>query len=204
MLIVLADAELELIPDLMRADEEILCLKSEKGDLDILLDNALMKKSIQKHFPKETERMGFPHIAYLFARMNEESLINDTYPLDYSIHTKHNLIIERGDISGIGAGYTEFKARVEELLVKKEKRMALSDYLESRDILANTVVLHPKGRRDVITNDQLNFIIGGFPEGDFKSNLGNLRKLSIHDREVTVPGALELLHFRLFQSIKHP
>jgi rRNA pseudouridine-1189 N-methylase Emg1 (Nep1/Mra1 family) len=64
--------------------------------------------------------------------------------------------------------------------------------------MANTVVLHPKGDPGLVPDDKTNYIIGGFSEGDFRSDLGSLKKFSIYDKEITVPAALELLHFRLF------
>jgi rRNA small subunit pseudouridine methyltransferase Nep1 len=204
MLIVLADAELELVPEEMMRDELIRAIGRKEGKKDLLLDNFTMRKSIKKHFPGQEGRVGFPHISYLFVRMNEESLLNDYMKLDYAIHTKGNIIIEKRDLEGMGAGYEEFKRRMEEILEQGRKRMSLLEYLNFRGVEGNTVVLHPGGNEGLLVNDQLNYVMGGFPEGDFSSDLGSMRKFSIYGREATVPGIVEILHFKLYQQLPHP
>lgn len=201
MFIILADAELELVPEEMKGEEEIRSILRSHGKENTLLDNSKMRSSIAKHFPNDINRMGFPHIAYLFARMNEESILSEIVKLEYAIHTKNDVIIEKNDLVGIGAGYTEFAERVEVLLQKNTIRKKLAEYVEEVGTPGNTVVLHPKGKSGLVVNDQFNYIIGGFPEGDFRSNLGSLRKFAIHDKEITVPGVLELLHFKLFETL---
>lgn len=200
MLIILADAEVELIPEVMREDAEIKEKLKSEGKTEILLDSSTMEKAIEKFFPLEAGRIGFPYIAYMFYRMNEETLLKDRTELEYVIHTKNGIILEMEEFKDCGIGYQNFKDVLEEKLVKNRKRISLLQYLDSRTMTGHTVVLHPLGRKDVVINDQLNFIIGGFPNGDFRSDLGNIRKFSIYDREVTVPAVLELLHFRIFQQ----
>ena len=201
MFIILADAELELVPEEMIEEEEIRSILKANGKENTLLDNGKMKPLIAKHFPKCANRMGFPNIAYLFTRLNDESILNETTKLKYAIHTKHNVIIERDDLAGIGPGYAEFAERVEVLLQKKTTKRKLVEYVDDIGTPGNTVVLHPNGNSGLVASDQLNYIIGGFPEGDFRSDLGSLRKFAIHDKEVTVPGILELLHFKLFATL---
>ncbi|MCL5407909.1 MAG: hypothetical protein M1518_00910 [Candidatus Thermoplasmatota archaeon] len=199
MFIVLADAELELVPERMRDDKEVRDLLKRMGKETAILDNYLMRDSIKRHFPNEVRRIGFPDIAYEFVRINEESPLNDSIDLEYAIHTKNNTIIEKSDFGNFGAGYPEFVERVERILIEREKRTSLMDYLESKGIIGSAAVLHPRGNPGLVITDQSNLIIGGFPNGDFVSNMGSLRKFSIHEREITVPGVLELIHFRLFQ-----
>ncbi|MCL5873761.1 MAG: hypothetical protein M1161_00245 [Candidatus Thermoplasmatota archaeon] len=199
MRIILADAELELVPDGLKDDVEVKDFLKRLGKENALLDNHLMRHAIRRHFPDQAERIGFPHIAYIFFRLNEESVLNESTKFEYTIHTKHNVIIEKADLKGAGTSYTEFAERVERILEGKSRTMRLIDYLGSKEITKNTVVLHPKGDTDLLVNDQLNYIIGGFPEGDFSSVLTGLRRCAIYDREMTVPAVVELLHFRLFQ-----
>ncbi|MGC8561962.1 MAG: hypothetical protein ACP5NO_02020 [Thermoplasmata archaeon] len=201
MFIILADAELELVPDELKSEGEIRSILKEYGKENVLLDNSRMRTSIAKHFPGSVNRIGFPHIAYVFATLNNESVLNETVKMNYAIHTKHNVIIERSDIEGIGAGYTEFAERMEMILQKNPKRKKLVEYIEEIGTPGNTVVLHPNGKSGLVVNDQFNYVIGGFPEGDYRSDLGNLKKFSLHDNEITVPGILELLHFKLFDSL---
>jgi rRNA pseudouridine-1189 N-methylase Emg1 (Nep1/Mra1 family) len=200
MYFILADSELELIPEELKGDEDVRRFLRTYGKETALLDNHLMAASIRKHYPGLVNRIGFPHIAYAFSRLNEETVLNERMKIEYAIHTKNNVIIERSELRNVGAGYIEFVERVETLLQSNIRRMSLKDYVDSKGVPGNTVVLHPKGVSGLVINDQLNYVIGGFPEGDFKSDLGNLRKFSIHEREITVPAVLELLHFRLFQS----
>ncbi|MEM0135910.1 MAG: hypothetical protein QXU18_11930 [Thermoplasmatales archaeon] len=201
MYIILADAELELIPDELKNEDEVKSILKKKGKETALLDNYELGYSISKRFHGYANRMGFPHIAYVFAKLNEESVLNETTELDYAIHTKNDVIIRKSDLSGIGAGYNEFAERVEHLLLSNPKRMSLLQFVKTIGGIENTVVLHPKGKSGLVVNDEMNYIIGGFPEGNYMSDLGLLEKFSIYDREITVPGVLELLHFKLFQTL---
>ena len=200
MLLVLADAELELVPELLKEEEEVRKVLKRIGKDNTLLDNYLMGNSIRKKLPNEAGRIGFPHIAYSFVRLNEESTINDSLKVQYAIHTKQNVIIEQDDFRNVGPGYPDFTDKVEEILSGRPKSMTLLEYLEGNGILGNTAVLHPKGSTGLVVNGELNYVIGGFPEGEFNSNLGNMRKFTIYEHEVTVPAILELLHFRLFRQ----
>ncbi len=200
MLIILADAELELIPEHIKSDREAAVLLKRLGKEDAILDNALLRGTVKKYYPGDVNRIGFPHIAYSFVRLSEETVLGESMNIDYAIHTKHDRIIERSSLGNTGPGYSEFIERVEEILAKKGKKVTLLEYLEQKGITGNTAVLHPSGGDGLVVNGQLNYVIGGFPEGDFRTDLGNLRRFSIHDKEITVPAVLELLHFRLFQQ----
>ncbi len=200
MLIILADAELELIPESIKRDGKVATLLKRLGKEDSILDNALLRSVIEKYYPGDVNRMGFPHIAYSFVRLNEDTVLRETMKIDYAIHTKHDRIIESSTLGNIGPGYAEFVERVEEILSKRGKRVTLLEYLEQRGITGNTAVLHPTGNKGLVFNGQLNYVIGGFPEGDFRTDLGSLRRFSIHDGELTVPAVLELLHFKLYQQ----
>jgi rRNA pseudouridine-1189 N-methylase Emg1 (Nep1/Mra1 family) len=200
MYIILADAELELTPELLKGDVEVQNVLKGLGKENKLLDNYLMNAAINRHLKSQAKRIGFPSIAYFFYRMNEESVLNESTRLEYAIHTKQNVIIEKGDLKGTGASYVEFTERVEKILESKPRKMKLVDYLDSKDITGNTVVLHPRGSIGLVMNNELNYIIGGFPTGDFSSDLTGLRKFAIYDKEITVPAVLELLHFKLFRS----
>ena len=60
MRIILADAELELVPDGLKDDVEVKDFLKKLGKENALLDNHLMRHAIRKHFPDQAERVGFP------------------------------------------------------------------------------------------------------------------------------------------------
>jgi len=204
MIVLLADAELELLPDVMLQELEIQDILRRLGKDNILLDNHSMKKYISKYFPGNLRRMGFPDIAYMFWRMNEESVLRDVMNINYAIHTKWNIIIEREDLLGIEPSYLAFKERVEEILSRPRKKSSALEYLKSKGKIENTVVLHPRGEECLPISGDMNYVIGGFPEGDFISEFIDIRKLRLHRDELTVPAVLEILHFRLFSTVVHP
>ncbi|MEM4212741.1 MAG: hypothetical protein QXO63_00285 [Thermoplasmatales archaeon] len=203
-MIILADAELELVPDEILNEDDVKSIVEKEGRKNILLENCKMRRSIEKFFPKSSNRIGFPDIAYMFYRMNEESAVMREMNIGYAIHTKMNIVIEDKDLRGIGPSYFEFKERVEEILSENHKKISLMEYLKSKGIEKNTVVLHPKGRRPLPRKTGISYVIGGFPQGDFVSNISYLDLFSIHEEELTVPAVLELLHFNLFLSSDYP
>ncbi|MGC8645806.1 MAG: hypothetical protein ACP5UO_06090 [Thermoplasmata archaeon] len=204
MIILLADAELELVPPAMLRDKEVQDVLRREGKENVLLDNHVMKESILRHFPERAGRIGFPDIAYMFWRMNRETVLQEKKEIEYAIHTKWNVIIETRDLEGIDPSYMAFKERVEELLSNPRRESPLLGYLRSKGVLENTMVLHPLGQEGIPISSNSNYVIGGFPEGDFISDLGNMKKVSLHREEITVPSVIEILHFRLFSSAAHP
>ncbi|MEM0141553.1 MAG: hypothetical protein QXN66_05930 [Thermoplasmatales archaeon] len=204
MMIILADAELELVPNQMLVEEDVKKVLEREGKENVLLDNYEMRRAISKHFPQKVNRIGFPDIAYMFWRLSAESTISKAMNIGYAIHTKFNVIIEQNDLMGIGPSYAEFKERVEKILLGTHRKEKIIDYLRSKGILDNVVVLHPKGKDNLQYSVNLNYVIGGFPEGDFSSDLRGLPKSSIYDRELTVPAVVELLHFGIFRETNFP
>ncbi|MEM0138838.1 MAG: hypothetical protein QW100_03835 [Thermoplasmatales archaeon] len=203
-MIILADAEIELVPDEILNEEDVKSIVNKEGKKNILLENYRMRRSIEKFFPQSSGRVGFPDIAYMFYRMNEESAMMREMNIEYAIHTKMNVVIEDKDLRGIGSSYFEFKERVEDILSGSHRKIALMDYLKSRGIERSTVVLHPNGRSPLPRKTGISYVIGGFPQGDFVSNISDLDSFSIHEEELTVPAVLELLHFNLFLSSDFP
>jgi|GEM_PF-930334 rRNA small subunit pseudouridine methyltransferase Nep1 len=206
MLILLADAELELVPEQLWNEEDVIREAKSKGKEPsrMILDNHSMRNAIRRMFPGKEGRIGFPQIAYLFHIMNKETVLNGHIEVDYAIHTKHNVIIEKSDLIEGEGGYESFIEIIERMLWERSKTATVMDYLDQKGIAGNTVVLHPQGRSGLLPTAQSNYVIGGFPQGDFVSDLGKMRRFSIYEEEITVPGVLELLHFRIFKQLSWP
>lgn len=206
MFILLADSELELVPEEMQVEACVrgAALSRGKDASEMLLDNYLMREAILKHNPLQLNRIGFPHISYLFHVLNSESILSGSIHLEYAIHTKNNIVIEGEELRQARKGFDQFRDVVEKLLAGESKKSSLIDYLDRKGALDNSVVLHPNGGTGLITTDRLNYIIGGFPQGDFISDLGPLRLFSLYQNEITVPAVVELLHSKLISQVIGP
>ena len=175
MKIIIADAELELISEFTKRnhifvneEEDIL----ERGKHRFIL------------LGKDASRAGRPDIAYVAHTI----LSNYTKQgMEYIIHTRNNKIITWQDLSGAET-YHEFKERVISIL-KLQREVKLKDLI-------------PPGKRSILLSQygrtrDLNYlksfdiiVIGGFPEGDYISELPPIEKVSISERELTVPDVL--------------
>lgn len=200
MKFLLADTEIELIPPLMHSENLVVesCKRKGKSPQNCILDYFEFPNLIKKYFPEKEKRMARLYIPYFFARLNEESVVGNYLPVDYAVHTKNNIIIERDEIGDI-VDYDSFKNELENKLNNPRRISHLNDYLstwEDREI----AVLHPRGRRIKRFNRESILIIGGFAEGDYLSDLKNFNKVSVYDKELTVPATLELVHSMLINQ----
>lgn len=200
MKFLLADTELQLIPPEMQRDRGIikLCEDEGKDPAHCLLNYSLHREFIEHYYPHKSNRIGKLHIPYLFVRMNEESMLNSQHKMDYAIHTKEGFILERKDLAKF-TSYEDFISGVEKLLLDEKRRRDINDYIDEQGY-KNVVVLHPAGIRvNEIPMDSI-FIIGGFAEGDYLSNLSRFRKVQLFSRELTVPAVLEIIHCSIIAS----
>ncbi len=203
MKFILADTEIEYIPQVILNDREFKREFRPKGyPGEALLNYPVHRKFIERYFPEKASRMGRLHIPYFFTRMTEESIINNFYEVDYAIHTKDGYIIEKSELKDIQS-YEEFIGEVDRLLSLKSKINNLNEYLEKLGY-DSIYVLHPSGNKSMDVKADSIFIIGGFAEGDFTSDLSRFEKLKVFEKEITVPSALEILHFSIISSVGYP
>ncbi|GGM73357.1 16S rRNA methyltransferase [Thermogymnomonas acidicola] len=183
--VVIADAELELIPGEMLDDYQVrkYAKKRKKPAAEVLLDSNFLHGAIERHFPGGSTRMGRPDIFYILLQVLQESILNKRGLLRVYIHTKHNKVIHIAPQTRVPKSYNRFVGLMEDLFKKQEiqsgqeKLLTLKDadlFSLLDDLGKEVVLLSPRGRpskpEDIIRED-MSLVIGGFAEGDFQTDV---------------------------------
>lgn len=201
--LIIADAELELIPADMVEDYAIRkhAKKRNKPAKEIILDSNFMHGAIERYYPGKSNRMGRPDIIYILLQVALESILNKKDQLRVFVHTRNNDIIQINPETRIPKSYNRFIGLMEDLFKKREIRsgervlLSISEgHVEdvANQTAAKVVVLSPRGNKSKVgeiiqSPDDLTIIIGGFSEGDYLSNVYDLGKsYSIFDEELTI------------------
>lgn len=202
--LVIADAELELIPKEMLDDYAIRKHAKKRGKpaSAIILDSNFMHTSIERYFPGESTRRGRPDIIFVLLQVAMESILNKKGQLRVFIHTRNDLVIDINPVIRMPRSYNRFVGLMENLFDKKEIKtndeVLLSINESSVEGLIDKinfdrlVILSPKGERkklDEIVDKVEDYlvVIGGFSEGDFRSDVYSLgESYSIFEEELTI------------------
>jgi len=175
MKIILADSELELVSDFTKRNK-------------IFVDNGddILERGKHKFIAlaKDYQRAGRPDIPYVFHSILSNYIKKG---IEYTIHTRNNKIISWQDLMGAET-FQEFKERVKPLL-RSSREMSLKDLVKTGK---KPIVLSQYGHMKEISylkNFDL-IVMGGFPEGDYISDLSVMEKVSISSEELTVPDVL--------------
>jgi len=174
---------LELVPPeiaslpAVRRDAERRGKKAE----EILLDSSIHHSAMKGL--KEWERRGRPDIVHISLLIANESILNRENMLDMVVHTRNNEAIKISPEMKVIKNYSRFKGLMEQLFREKEvppgnplMRMESRGVTEIVDeINADKVIVlsengEAKPLEDVLTENSA-CIIGGFPHGDFISNV---------------------------------
>lgn len=203
--ILIADAELELIPKELLDDYSIRihAKKRKKPPQKILLDSNYMHSAIDRQFPGESNRRGRPDIIYHLLTVVMESILNKKGEMRIWIHTRNDRIIEISPVTRLPKSYNRFVGLVEDLFEKGEIKFDDKTLLKIHngnvaDLIEfagadNLKILSPKGSQTSVSklvdrdSRDVSFMIGGFSEGDFRSDVyGFADSLSIFEEELTI------------------
>jgi rRNA small subunit pseudouridine methyltransferase Nep1 len=200
--LIVADAELQTVPEKMAKDRTIknIAEKNHKKPSEMLLDSNYMHTSIEKYFPGESNRRGRPDIIYIFLEMAMESILNRDNMLEVYIHTRDNYIIHINRETKIPRSYNRFQGLMEDLFKKRSIEYNGKELLsmEEGNIIpflkrldGKTVALSPTGKDSclsgIISNKDINIVIGGFSQGDYISDIyGNFPAYKIFGEELTI------------------
>ena len=201
--LIIADAEIETIPPELSHDFNIINLAKKRGkSFDrILLDSNYMHSSIDKHFPGESNRRGRPDIIHTLIMVVQDSILNRERQVRIIIHTRMNKIITINPETRLPRSYNRFTGLIESLLIKGKIESDGKVLMEScegslKDALKmvnsdHVIVFSPSGDKktidDLTGEDEATYIIGGFSEGDYKSDAYSLGKAcSIYKDELTI------------------
>ncbi|MEM0449075.1 MAG: hypothetical protein QW520_04570 [Methanomassiliicoccales archaeon] len=204
--LVLVDAELERIPGHCPAHSMPRVCGVEKGDLEQVL---VLDSYIHRHILEGLEsgsRRGRPDIVHSFLLLAQDSRPRREGWLRSYVHTRADEVIQVGPEFMPERNYMSFLAQVSELLSQGtwgegEKGMSLRENLTLTDLLKELnpdlcVALSPHGdckepKKALrgAKEKHLAILIGGFPEGDYRSPVYQLADvvLSLGEELLTVP-----------------
>ncbi len=182
----LADSELELVPKEIVGYPAVRlnAKKRNKSPAKSLLD-ASLHHSAMKVLPMGYRR-GRPDIVHIFLLVALESVLNKMGQLRVYIHTRNDELITINPATRIPKNYPRFVGLMETLFetLKVPEEEPLITLHKDSDIEAcleniphkKVVVLSTKGRPVKLSQhikdcDDALFILGGFPKGDFLSDV---------------------------------
>lgn len=202
--IIIADAELETIPEKMQHDRAIRNIaRDRKKDVsELLLDSNYMHTSIDRYFPGESSRRGRPDIIYILLQVVMESILNKNEGLRIYIHTRNDFVIDVAPYARLPKSYNRFVGLMEKLFVSGEisdagryllklEKGAISECIRSKGT-GKIVIFSPIGNEAKLAElfngpGDYTAIIGGFSEGDFISDVYSLGDAySIFKEELTI------------------
>jgi len=185
--LLLADAELELVPEEIAGHAAIIssCKRRRHPASRMLLDSSL-HHSAMKRLP-EFERRGRPDIVHFFLMVALESVLNKRGLLRTYIHTRSDQLITIDPAARLPRSYSRFVGLMESLLVEKAVPSPDRPLLEVREGFSFerclqeirpswTVVMSEGGEPGRLEErfrkrSDLLCVIGGFPRGDFRSDV---------------------------------
>ncbi|MGC8505306.1 MAG: 16S rRNA methyltransferase [Thermoplasmata archaeon] len=200
----IADAELELIPEEMIDDYSIRKIAKERGKKasEMILDSNYMHGAISRSFPGMENRLGRPDIIYILLNVAQESILNREGLLRVYVHTKNDLVISINPLTRISKSYNRFIGLMEDVFRKKiivsgENTLLSVEKMDLMSLVSSVgskrvITMWPKGEfiraPDLFsTKEDATVIIGGFSEGDFRSRINDLgMKVSIYPDELTI------------------
>jgi rRNA small subunit pseudouridine methyltransferase Nep1 len=205
--LILADADLEALPATCGAEAARLrvCRMTDRELKGIhILDSYLHKALLEG--VEGAERRGRPDIAHSFLLLAQSSQPNREGRLRFFVHTRGDEVIRFGRRVMIEQDYMAFLAMLSELFEKGsqgsgEERIQVETHMTLSELLrgigpALTVVMSPIGEKVELSRvlkesleKEVVVIIGGFPEGDYRSPAYELadRTVSLGDELLTVP-----------------
>jgi rRNA small subunit pseudouridine methyltransferase Nep1 len=193
--LVLADAELELVPQEVQGHPSVRAHARRRGRSPsaVLLDSSFHHPALRA-LP-DGSRRGRPDIVHFFLVIALDSIANIEGQLETVVHTRHDQVLRCRPDTRIPKSYSRFVGLMEELLTKgavppegepllRLESLTLGGFLARAPRPA--VVLHEAGARHELEEvfagrDEATVVVGGFPQGDFlHPPPGDLPRISLH------------------------
>lgn len=205
--LILADAELEALPVSCDASSEPprVCRMTDQGLRGIHILDSYLHKALLEGL-EDAERRGRPDIVHSFLVLAQNSQANREGKLAVFIHTRGDEVIRVGRKAKIDQNYMAFLSMMSELLSQGhlgsgEERIRIDEHMTLAALLhmlspGLIIAMSPSGQQVVLKQllseneaKQVAIIIGGFPEGDYRSPVYRLadRSVSLGDELLTVP-----------------
>jgi rRNA small subunit pseudouridine methyltransferase Nep1 len=207
--LILADSELERVPAEIATDKAIRWSARRRGrkPTELILDSGLHHRAMRGLPGKE--RRGRPDIVHLCLLLALDSPLNLEGLLRTYVHTREDWVITVNPSTNLPRAYHRFQGLMEQLFMTGEVpperpllRMEKSSLMKliKRIGPRKTIALSENGERKrleelfegVSMRDEVCIIVGGFPHGDFLSDVKELADeiVSIYDKPLTAPAVL--------------
>jgi rRNA small subunit pseudouridine methyltransferase Nep1 len=185
--LLLVDSEIELVPQEIAnyPAVRINAAKRKKPPSQIILD-ATLHHSAMKRF-SQADRRGRPDIVHFFLLLSLESVLNRKGLLRTFVHTRNDELIVIDPATRLPKNYPRFIGLMESLFIDKavpskgSPLLKLSGNYSFKRCLeeiahSEVVVLSEQGTRAKLREhfqgkEDLLCVIGGFPRGDFRSDV---------------------------------
>lgn len=205
--IILAESELELIPSQIMTHPAITSYAKQrnKKQKNLLLDSSFHHSAL-KELP-DGNRRGRPDIVHIFLLNSLESILNKKGKLRIIIHTRNNEAIFIDPKTRIMRSYNRFIGLFEQLFEKRKIVAEEKTLIELRENISLEKIIENEDHDYVITFSEngkivelrdyliklknkkiknILCIIGGFPHGDFHSDISKYSDdvISIFDEKL--------------------
>jgi len=207
--VVLAESELELVPNKIWSHPVVVVSAKRRGreSKNILLDSNYHHTALR--YLEDGYRRGRPDIVHIFLLVTLESIANKKGMVKTIVHTRNDDVIYVRRDAKIMRSYNRFVGLMEQLfrvervpedsenpLLWMEREVPLEKLVE-KEKPDRVVTFSPDGRRvnprkylesiDELCKKNLMFLIGGFPKGDFKTDVKKFSDdvISIYDEPLT-------------------
>ena len=186
MHLIIGDSEVEIVPQAIQGHPAVVKYAKlrKKKPSRILLDASYHHQAIRSKYPAEAERRGRPDIAHLVLLNAQESLLNHEGLLQFYMHTRNNEVIRFAPETRLPKAYHRFVGLIEHVFQNryvpdKENPLLVLEKMSlqalAKECGGKIIVLSEKGRRINLRKYEIpkdvTFIVGGFPNGDFLSNV---------------------------------
>ena len=219
--IVLAESELELVPDEIQSHAQVRSRAKarDKPASRMLLDSSSHHSAMRKL--ADSDRRGRPDLVHMALIMAQDSPLNKMGRLHTYVHTRDDRVIWVSPRERLPRNYDRFVELVEHLygvgmieadgeILLRIERMTLRALVGG--LGCKTVLMWEKGEKADLKEVFLGFpdegvavMVGGFPHGDFREAAG-LAEVSVRmgDEQLTAPTIVaRVVHtFELSQGIQ--
>ncbi|KXA88927.1 hypothetical protein AKJ57_06115 [candidate division MSBL1 archaeon SCGC-AAA259A05] len=202
--LILADSELETVPSEISSDKSLRRKARRRGKrpTELILDSNYFHKPMRKL--EDSERRGRPDIVHVCMLTALDSPLNHEGLLKFNVHTRQDKVIKVNPETRIPRSYNRFVGLMEQLFLTGEVPPE-SPLLKMKDATLaekvketgpeRVVTLREDGKRisrkklfrGISKKDDFCAIVGGFPHGEFLSEVD-----SLSDEKIKIyPKALE-------------
>ncbi len=184
MNLIIADSELELVPEKMAGHPQAKGRAKNRGKpaVETLLDSSYHYKALWKE-----PRRGRPDIVHISLLLAQDSLANRRGDLKVFVHTRNDVVVEVDPKARLPRNYERFAGLMEQLLKEgqvppqgdallKTEEMTLQELLKK--LGKKVVVFDPEGKKTPLKKLKLEkktVVVGGFPSGGFLSDFEGKR-----------------------------